>query len=94
MDAQTPRRTFAPDPDKRRTVKVRPEAFAADALTAYGWDSLHAGALACGLSPSTLGRAVRGEIDAGPVLIGSLLNGVRQRGKRVTFGALFYIDRA
>lgn len=89
MDATTTRRTFTPDTTQRRTVEVRPEAFTADALTEYGWDSLHAGALACGLSPSTLGRALRGDIDAGPVLIGSLIHGT---GK--AFTDLFRISPA
>lgn len=80
-------RTYAPDLTARRVTRLRPEAFTDDAITTYGWHSLHAGALACGVSPTNLGRALRREITPSATLIASLIHGTGR-----TFDQLFVVE--
>lgn len=68
MDAHT-------DTSERATIKLRPEAFTADALKRHGWDSPTAAARAIGVSSSTLRRAIAGDITPGERLIAALIAG-------------------
>lgn len=68
------------------TIRLRSDAFTAPALKSYGWPSLRQAATACGVSPSTLGRAISGQAAPGERLIAALLVGTGR-----TFDALFRV---
>lgn len=57
------------------TVRLRPEAFSAEALAEHGWASPTAAADAIGVSSSTLRRAIAGQIAPGERLIAALITG-------------------
>lgn len=57
------------------TIRLRADAFTPDAMEGYGWPSARQAAQAVGVSPSTLRRAIAGQIAPGERLIAALLVG-------------------
>ena len=68
------------------TVRLRPDAFTQQALASYGWASRKAAAEAVGVAPSTMRRAIAGQIAPGERLIARLIAGTGH-----TFDALFTV---
>ena len=68
------------------TIRLRPDAFTPEAMASYGWPSARQAAQAVGVAPSTLRRAVAGQIAPGERLIAALIVGTGR-----TFEALFQL---
>lgn len=68
------------------TIRLRPEAFTPAALKGYGWANPRQAALACGVAPSTMRRAIAGQIAPGERLMAAL---VASTGR--SFDALFTV---
>lgn len=73
---------LAPD----ATIRLRPDAFTPEALHSYGWANPRQAALACGVAPSTMRRAIAGEIAPGERLMAALMASTGR-----TFDSLFVV---
>lgn len=70
-----------PSTPTTRTIRLRPSGYERLAV-ARGWTSRNAAATALGVHRSSLGRALAGEVTAGPALVAALMHAT-QHPKRV-----------